>query len=567
MYTRYFNLNEKPFNLTPDPKYLFLSANHKETYAQLLYSVQEEVGFVALIGEVGTGKTTICRAFLNQLPNNHILAFIFNPNLDDLELLKSLNKELGIPYHYNSKKELQDKLNQYLLEQKKFGRRVLLIIDEAQNLHPTVLEQIRLLSNLETETQKLINIILVGQPELGPILESPQLRQLKQRISISCRLYPLNLKETKEYIIHRLKMAGGEHVDAFTNGAVKQIFKLSKGTPRLINILCDRALLAAYSESVRRITPSMIRKCMSEINGRVRQRSWLARFSSGLAAVAAIGLIGFFGFYYGGMIAEAKSSTIIQVAELTASEHDSLQAPPNEAEAIVEEQSELLMAQEQHAALDALALPEKSAEKDNSEFRAAVFSKIGRTESINAMLNTWGIDPLSGKSERKDSLKRIFGRRGLELLTVNLTFNRLTAINYPVILELKDEKGKRGYLPVTGIWGKEFMADIDGENSVEKVWALSLWTGRAFIPWKNFANLPRLLKYGLEGKSVKWLQSSLNKLGYSSIRPIGIFGRKTERSVLRFQVTNSIQADGQVGTITKMFLYNRLPEYKTPRIG
>ncbi|MEE8484135.1 MAG: AAA family ATPase, partial [Nitrospinota bacterium] len=551
MYTRYFNLNEKPFNLTPDPKYLFLGANHKETYAQLLYSVQEEVGFVALIGEVGTGKTTICRAFLNQLPDNHILAFIFNPNLDDLELLKSLNKELGIPYRYNSKKELQDKLNQYLLEQKKFGKRVLLIIDEAQNLHPMVLEQIRLLSNLETETQKLINIILVGQPELGPILESPQLRQLKQRISISCRLYPLNLKETKEYIIHRLKMAGGEHVDAFTNGSIKQIFKLSKGTPRLINILCDRALLAAYSASVRKITPSMIRKCMSEINGRVRQKSWLARLASGLAAMAAVGLVGFFGFYYGGMIAEAKSSPIIQTAGLAASEHDSLQEPANlsgigenlgkntevadtagepavdellqqawtetgatgvtdivtaqlagksgltasttttktnEAEAKAEATSELVLAQNRHAAFDPSAMSVKPVKKDNSEFKAAVFSKMSLTGSINAMLTTWGIDLLSDKSEKDDSVKTIFGRRGLELLTVNLTFNRLMTINYPVILEIKDEKGERGYLPVTGIWGKEFMADIDGKNSVEKVWALSHWTGKAFIPWKNFAN-------------------------------------------------------------------------------
>jgi len=266
MYESFYGLRVKPFNLTPNPDFLYLSKTHREVYAHLLYGIKNRAGFIEVTGEVGTGKTTILRTFLNDLdPDTYQVALIFNPKLTAVELLRAVNREYGIPDQAGTSSQLVDALNHFLLDVNRAGRVPVLIIDEAQNLSGDVLEQIRLLSNLETETQKLIQIVLAGQPELGQVLGRPELRQLDQRIAIRYHLSSLDLSETRDYIRHRLTVAGRPDGEIFTPRALKVIHHRSGGIPRLINVLCDRALLVGFSEGVGRITRKEVLQASREL--------------------------------------------------------------------------------------------------------------------------------------------------------------------------------------------------------------------------------------------------------------------------------------------------------------
>ncbi|MDX2452773.1 ExeA family protein, partial [Desulfosarcina sp.] len=277
MYNRFFGFKERPFKLVPNPEYLYLSRIHEEVLAHLNYAVGYGEGFVEITGEVGTGKTTLCRMFLESLDENTAAAYIFNPKLDALQLLKAINDEFGIPSDTESIKTLIDRLNAFLLEKKAQGKRVILLVDEAQNLSADVLEQLRLLSNMETTTSKLLQIILVGQPELGELLETDALRQLNQRITLSCHLTPLSASEMREYIRHRIHIASRKPGLAFTAGAYRSIFKHSNGVPRLINIVCDRTLLTAFAMGKHRITHTIVRRALRELDGK-RKRSGKPQF-------------------------------------------------------------------------------------------------------------------------------------------------------------------------------------------------------------------------------------------------------------------------------------------------
>ncbi|MBE0502215.1 MAG: AAA family ATPase, partial [Desulfuromonadales bacterium] len=265
MYTEHFQLSEKPFNVSPNPRFVFLSKQHREVFAHLLYGLQNRCGFIEITGEIGAGKTTALRTLFHQLDSEEYrLALIFNPSLSADELLEAICHELGIPVVRGDRRGVLDHLNQFLLTENAAGRTVVLVIDEAQNLAVPVLEQIRLLSNLETETDRLIQIVLVGQPELGELLAQPNLRQFSQRISVRYHLAPMDLDDTCAYIHHRLAVAGSKG-EIFTQAACKSIYKLSGGLPRLINILCDRALLAAYSEDRLFVTPRETQKAHNEL--------------------------------------------------------------------------------------------------------------------------------------------------------------------------------------------------------------------------------------------------------------------------------------------------------------
>ena len=268
MYNRFFGFKERPFKLVPNPEYLYLSRIHEEVLAHLNYAVGYGEGFVEITGEVGTGKTTLCRMFLESLDENTEAAYIFNPKLDALQLLKAINDEFGIPSDTASVKTLIDRLNAFLLEKKAQGKHVILLVDEAQNLSADVLEQLRLLSNMETTTSKLLQIILVGQPELGELLETEALRQLNQRITLRCHLIPLTTSEMREYIRHRIHIASRKPGLAFTAGAYRSIFKYSNGVPRLINIVCDRTLLTAFAMGKHRITQAIVRRAIRELDGK-----------------------------------------------------------------------------------------------------------------------------------------------------------------------------------------------------------------------------------------------------------------------------------------------------------
>jgi general secretion pathway protein A len=269
MYCTFYGFRESPFTITPNPRFLFMSDQHREAFAHLLYAVESRAGFVELTGEVGTGKTTLLRTFLNRLDSEgHRTALIFNPCLSSLELLQSINREFGLASEIASRLELLQVLNAFLLEQKAAGRSVVLVMDEAQNLSPEVLEQIRLISNLETEADKLIQIVLSGQPELLTVLAREELRQLNQRITVRYHLLPMDFDSTRRYIDHRMELAGCFRAAEFGDAALKRIFRYSGGVPRLVNIACDRALLIGFTEESRVISGKMAAQAVSEIVGR-----------------------------------------------------------------------------------------------------------------------------------------------------------------------------------------------------------------------------------------------------------------------------------------------------------
>jgi len=267
MYRKFYNIREKPFNITSDPSFLFLSKKHKEAFSHLLYGIEERKGFLEITGEIGTGKTTLCRALLNRLNGNTKTAFVLNPDLSQLQLLQVIMEDFGLEVEKKSKMHMFKQLNRFLLEQLSCGNNVVLIIDEAQNLKAPVLEQIRLLSNLETEKEKLFQIVLVGQPELCNKLNSPQLRQLRQRISIRYHILPLEKDEIKDYIDHRLSVAGSVGDIAFEERAIDLIYGYSSGIPRLINIVCDKALLLGFVLETKTITFDIAMKSIKEIEG------------------------------------------------------------------------------------------------------------------------------------------------------------------------------------------------------------------------------------------------------------------------------------------------------------
>ncbi|MCG8590289.1 MAG: AAA family ATPase [Proteobacteria bacterium] len=265
MYAQYYNLLKPPFEMTPDPSFLYLGQSHREGLATLVYGVRSGKGFVLLTGEVGTGKTTLLHALLGQLDNETASAFIFNPRLEPLDFFRILFDEFGIGVECRTKAEYLLALNKYLIERLGKGQPTLLIIDEAQNLSPEMLEEVRLLSNLETSTSKLIQIMLVGQPELKELLERPELRQLRQRIALRHHLRPFEEAETVEYIEGRLRTAGYTGKGLFKRAALKEIFAVTGGTPRLVNSVCDGALLLGYGREMRVIDRDAIREVARDL--------------------------------------------------------------------------------------------------------------------------------------------------------------------------------------------------------------------------------------------------------------------------------------------------------------
>lgn len=552
MYTEYFGLSEKPFAITPNPAFLFLSKNHKDAFAHLLYGIQQRVGFIELTGEVGTGKTTVLRTLLNQLDTeDYRLAFIFNPSLSALELLQSINREFGLSAESTSAADLHAELNRFLLEENRAGRTVVLVIDEAQNLRPEVLEQIRLLSNLETETDKLIQILLVGQPELAAMLEAPNLRQLSQRITVRYRLGPMDDSDTGTYIRHRLDIAGYKGGELFSPRAIKRVYRYSGGFPRLINVICDRSLLIAYSEKQRSVAGTMVAQAEKEMKRTApRQGSSTAWYWPAGATILILSLI-----IAGWSLIDRKNQTtkvvphdvgIVSVPTASAS-------GPSQAQ-VVEESSR----------------PEKLLEKWRTKLE-----QTPETESFQLALrevsHAWDIDltadfPKNGRDT--GTLKRWAAGQGMQLTVFKGRLEDFLRYEVPGIAEclIPGTSDQRFLAVQNSREGEVVVQTVSGKaEKIELSTLQGFWSGRGYLLWKNYENLPYISERGVEGESVAKLQRLLQKAGFKGLDATSQFDDRTIRAVTDFQRAVGISQDGQVGPQTMMFLY-RAAGYPVARL-
>lgn len=538
MYLDYYGFKEKPFTITPNPRFIFLSKNHKEVFAHLLYGVQHHAGFIEVTGEVGTGKTTVLRTLLNQLDDEtYRVALILNPCLSAFELLRTISREFGLEGEERTIADLLENLNRFLLEQHRQGRTVVLVIDEAQNLDPQVLEQIRLLSNLETETDKLIQIVLVGQPELGVLLEKPELRQLSQRVTVRYHLRHMDYQDTRSYIEHRLEIAGFPRAAVFTEGALKKIFAFSGGYPRLINIVCDRALLIGYTEGRREISPAMIRTAIKEINREVsRQRRlpplWLVAAAIGLLLVGI-------GFYFGSSRQRLTAAPGLAPATVTGKP------------AAVPDNDTLLQS------LAALTEPESA------------------SQAFNAVAARWGMRPVNKYSATTfDNLDLIASRRQLRLLRVRDSLDTLLSLNSPSLVEvtLPGTAGRR-IIAITARDGDRYTIApaLAGKSTLTTAELATLWTGQGYVPWRNFQELPDIATPNTAGKQVRIVQQLLTAAGSYQGQATGVFDSATVAAVHAFQKAHGLVPDGKVSSPTLLLLYQfgtfNAPRLQTTAIG
>lgn len=537
MYCSYFGFREKPFTITPNPQFIFLSKNHKEAFAHLLYGIDNHAGFIELTGEVGTGKTTVLRTLLNQLDNDsYRTALIFNPSLSALELLQSINHEFGIPSDDQVNARLLDSLNRFLLRENAAGRTVVLVIDEAQNLEPQVLEQIRLISNLETERDKLIQIVLVGQPELREKLRRSELRQLSQRIMVRYHLCPMDYEDTVAYIEHRLEVAGGRRLPIFTSGALKQVFRYSGGLPRLINVVCDRALLVAYSKGTEEITARTAAEAIADVKKEaspfpVRQMARIA----GITAVAALAFYGLFALLRG---------------------LSGVGGVPSPARSVVAEKRDVRVA-------------ETAASHPLREILAKQTEGGSLTDAFNALAQAWGVPPIA-RGKDSDSLRPedLTARSGLRVSRFTGNMGALLRMDYPAILEMNLPEGGRRYQALLGTdKGKLLLSAPPGERaSFTGAEVEAIWSGRSYLLWKNPLNIPPVAKTGTRGESIRTLKKMLRGAGFYQGPVNDVFDDAAVAAVRRFQAANGLEPDGVVGNQTLLLLYRAGGMSASPRL-
>ena len=580
VYQDFFGFSEKPFDLTPDPKYLYLSPKHKEVLAHLVYGLQENNGFLKIIGEVGTGKTMICRSFLRELRTDFNIAYIFNPAINELELLQTINSELGLPGKSKSKKKLVDLLNVFLLEERAKGHRVVVIIDEAQDLEPKVMEQLRLLSNLETDTEKLIQIVLIGQPELEIVLAKDGLRQLRQRITIQWELLPLNLEETRGYIQHRLNVALGKGKVRFSRQAIETVFCYSRGIPRMINVICDRTLLIAYTEGTKKISPQIVKTAVKDIGNLVPLESWTDKFWKLVIPSAIAAGLGFFALNFFALPEFDNKPKGKDIAALIKEDPIDMSSPGelinySAASATVAPNfpvnvPEVVNLSAVVVESDPQQIPSNGMLSiSDSEKLVTYLSSLtlveSKLEAVKWIFEAWSIAPEN--LQDKEDLEMSIEDHQLLQYEMNGTMKRLQSLNYPALLEiaLPNAQGTK-YLALSSIKG-----DTGVFGSVDKIEMPlsiinSIWTRKAIVLWKDFENLPESFDLGFKGKEAVWLQKNLRLLGYFQGREAPLYGSKTIRAVKRLQRNNNIKDDGKFQIDSKMLVYNLLQIYQTPEL-
>lgn len=509
MYREYFGLKEAPFSIAPDPHYFFISEGHREALAHLMYGVNSDSGFVLLTGEVGAGKTTVCRCLLKQIPSNCEVALILNPKVSSLELLASICDEFRIPYPkgHETIKDLVARINEFLIQTSEQGKKAILIIEEAQNLSVEVLEQVRLLTNLETDQRKLLQIIMVGQPELREILAKPELRQLSQRITARYHLGPLRSSEIAAYVDYRLSKAGLLRGQLFPVSLMRTLYDLTGGLPRLINVICDRALLGAYTQGKDSVDKTTLLTAASEVSGKlIRGRSNHSVYLWSLAAfLIVLFLLG--SWYY---LHRAKMSP--RTGPVVAS-----------------------------------AGPMPSSSTTQADTLNALAS---REVAYLALFSAWGLafNPKDSLTPCEQAL--VQGLRCQEGKADEETIRRM---NKPILLRLVDSEGKDHYITVTALHGEEATYSSGGTSKTGLMKDITkAWRGDYVLLWRLPREYDDALKPGGSGPFVSWLdrQLALIEGRKQPARTKQVYDREMVQRVKVFQTASGLKADGIVGPTT-----------------
>ena len=547
MYLEHFGLSSEPFSIAPDPKFLFLSESHNEALAHLLYGFSHG-GFVLISGEVGTGKTTLLRNLLDRTPADVDVAFILNPRLTVKELLETLCEELGVAVgaqRPDSVKQYIDLLNRHLLQTHQNGRSTVVVIDEAQNLTPAVLEQIRLLTNLETNERKLLRIILLGQPELADMLERQELRQLSQRITARYHLAPLSRADTHNYVAHRLIKAGGNPT-TFTKGAINRLYRLSKGTPRLINIIADRAMLGAFVNGQYSVSARLVSGAAQEVLGGTGQ-SLLAKYASVVVVLAALmaGVWHWQSQDQGTTVDTRSEQPVRQQMANTPQNTPSEETPPitSQPEPRIEEAIESPINPTTDTATELTIAP--SNPDDVTVSRPDMGTYQSQRLAFASVFNRWGTvyDPNSGIIPC-DFAPQV----GLQCLRRNSGWSELNRLNTPVVMELWDEEENPYYAALVARQGASYTLVLG--NTTLTITPRDLrdnWFGSFHLLWQTPPGYTGSLRQGDSHPSVSWLR---DRLGSVATNEANYFDANLHTAVTDFQSSQGLLADGVVGPLT-----------------
>ena len=533
MYNEYFKLKDAPFSIAPDPRFLYMSDQHREALAHLMYGLNSEGGFVLLTGEVGTGKTTVCRCLLNQIPENSSIAFIFNPKLTVEELLATICDEFEIKYpdKTSSIKVFVDLINDYLLKSHKEGRKTVLIIDEAQNLSADVLEQLRLLTNLETNQCKLLQIILLGQPELKAKLEQPELRQLSQRIIARYHLDSLSKSDVASYVAHRLSVAG-RRKQLFPDSTITKLYHLSGGIPRIINVLCDRALLGAYTKGKSRVSRSILSKAASEVFGG-------SKANRGYKKAAAWALFLTFSIVAGVVL----SATFYENGPIKFVENSFINEPASKNKVTNEP---IVMTIPENPSLHKLNWPESEPIENSLNL------------AYNALFDQWGIAYLQDESIPACQQAETSNLLCMEDLG---NINILRHLNRPAILKLINENSLEYFVTLTSLNEKTAFMYVGNELIEVNIQDIEAqWSGSYIMLWNTPPGYVGDMIPGRKNTLVPWLESQLALVQERDAEPpvSTVFNSKLIGHVKKFQLLNGLIPDGIVGTNTLILLNSAL---------
>ncbi len=599
MYLSFFGLNEKPFAITPDPRYLFLSERHSEALAHLVYGISEAGGFIQLTGEVGTGKTTTIRSLLAQIPKNAEVALILNPRITATEFLLTICEELGIGVPDNSVgsvKDLVDILNAYLLRAHAKGQRVVVVVDEAHNLEPAVLEQVRLLTNLETATQKLLQIILIGQPELRELLDRTELRQIAQRITGRYHLSPLSKDETAAYVRHRLRVAGSTN-DIFSPMALLELHRLAGGVPRLINIISDRALLGAYTQDRHSVTGPLVRQAAKEVFGKPFAPLWMPwAIAAGAGAALVLGVIALWQLTGGRREAAPDTATAISApGDTAAAKHpadtrvspsgtsggaggDSPAPSAPGAERINMANTTGTTATPVSATGTITRPATGTAAPANAD--ASVAPSTPTLVSLDQLLTDYGTETDPDNAFNKLfalwNARYIVGRTdactqattlGLECYVQRGTFADLRLFNRPAILTVNDTGGRSHQVVLAALDDDRAIVSLGGAPRAVRLGELSrLWFGDLVLLWRPGVPDVKTLSLGMRGNDVLRLRRGLQRLRgvEPDLAPNSVYDAELVKLVEDFQRQHRLNVDGIAGLQTLVVLDTALAAPGSP---